>query len=197
MKLITDTLTLKFDSIGGLTDEELLKFASENDHIVVERDSEGNIIIMSPVSSESSRQNAKILYEVMNWNNKHNKGEVYESSGGFILPDTAMRAPDVTFVLHETLRKLKPSDKEGFYKVCPDFVIELKSKSDQLKFLQDKMREYIKNGCSLGWLIDANEKKVYVYDKNGSVTIHDSFSKPLKGKYFMSDFEIVPEEILK
>ncbi len=197
MRLNTDALTLKFDAIGGLTDEELLKFSSENDHIAVERDSKGNIIIMSPASSESSRLNAKLLYAVMDWNRKHKKGEVYESSGGFILPDTAMRAPDVSFLQHETLKKLKPFEKEGFYKICPDFVIELKSKSDQLKFLQYKMREYIKNGSSLGWLIDTTERKVYVYDKNTSVTIHDDFSKPWKGKYFMSDFEIVLEEILK
>ena len=118
-------------------------------------------------------------------------------SGGFILPDTAMRAPDVSFLLHETLKRLKPSENEGFYKTCPDFVIELKSKSDSLKTLQHKLKEYIKNGCSLGWLIDSNERKVYVYDKSGSVTIHDNFSKPLKGKYFMNDFEVVLEEILK
>ena len=84
MKLNTDALTLKFDSIGGLTDEELLKFASENDQIVVERNSEGSIIIMSPASSESSRQNARLVHTIMNWNDKHNKGEVYEFSGGFI-----------------------------------------------------------------------------------------------------------------
>ena len=197
MKINTDSLTLKFDAIGGLTDEELLKFSSENDHIVVERDSEGNIIIMSPASSESSRLNARLVHLVMNWNDKFKKGEVYESSGGFVLPDTALRAPDVSFLLHETLNKLKPDAKEGFYKVCPDFVIELKSKSDRLTELQKKMQEYIKNGSSLGWLIDTFEKKVYAYDKDGSVTTHADFSKPLKGKYFMSDFELLPEDILK
>lgn len=197
MKLNLDPLTLKFDAIGGLTDEELLRFASENDHIFVERNSEGNILIMSPASSQSSHQNARLVQLVMNWNDQYNRGEVYESSGGFILPDTAMRAPDVSFLLHETLAKLSPEAKEGFYKVCPDFLIELRSKSDQLSMLQTKMQEYIKNGCTLGWLIDTFEKKVYVYDKDKSVTVHEDFSKPLKGKYFMSDFELLPERILK
>jgi Uma2 family endonuclease len=195
--LYTDALPLKFDAIGGMTDEELLKFASENDHIFVERDKHGNIIIMAPTFSEYSKHNAQLLHAVMTWNDTNKIGEVFDSSGGFILPDTSMRAPDVSLVLNEKLNRLSEKEKTGFYKACPDFLIELKSKSDQLKTFQEKMNGYIENGCSFGWLIDIDESKVYDYDKDGSISIHTDFNIPLKGKYFMQKFEINLAETLK
>jgi len=191
-----DEMLVKVNSIGGLSDDELLKFCVENDHMRVERDANGNLIFMSPTYSNTGKQNARIVQAFANWNDKYDKGECFDSSSGFILPDKAMRSPDFSFILHENLKKLKPSQKKGFYKICPDFVLELRSETDLQETLRVKMREYIRNGASLGWLIDPIDKVVVIYDKNGSVTEFKDFRKPLKGKYFLGDFEIVLQKIL-
>jgi Uma2 family endonuclease len=189
-------IPVKFTSIGGLSDEELLKFCIENDHLRIERDAHGNILIMTPVTSITGNRNFNLATELGIWNKRHRRGKCFDSSAGFILPDTSMRSPDVAFVRNENIAKLDKEDKKGFFKICPDFVIELKSSTDSLKSLQRKMKDYISNRCALGWLVDADNQKVYVYDKDGSVIIHDNFKKPIRGKYFMSDFEIVLNDVL-
>jgi Uma2 family endonuclease len=179
-----------------LTEEEFLAFCELNRDIAIERDSSGNILVMSPTSSYTSEANGSIFAEVYLWNKKHKQGKVFDSSGGFILPNSAMRSPDVSFILNESFNKLSKEDKKGFYKLCPDFIIELKSPSDDLKMLQSKMQEYIQNGCSLAWLIDMEKQNVFVYDKEGNIEIHNNFSAALKGKFFMNTFEIILSEIL-
>lgn len=192
-----DELLVKVNSIGGLTDEELLKFCVENDHLRIERDAKGNLIFMAPTYSNTGNQNFKIAHVFALWNEQYKKGECFDSSAGFTLPNRAMRSPDFSFILRENLNKLTPAQKKGFYKICPDFVLELRSETDMVETLRDKMKEYMQNGATLGWLIDPIEKVAVIYDKDGSVTEFKNFDKPLRGKYFLSDFEIVFAEILK
>src|SRR5687768_6879843 len=191
-----DEFLVKVNSIGGLTEEELGKFCSENDHLRIERDGEGNLLLKPPAYTIVGYQNAKLAYAFANWNEKYQKGICYGSSAGFILPSKAMRSPDFSFILHENLKKLTPAQKKGFYQICPDFVLELRSETDLQETLRDKMKEYLQNGATIGWLIDPIDKIVVVYDKDSSVSEFKDFDKPLKGKYFLSDFEITLSKIL-
>jgi len=191
-----DELPVNFNAIGGLTDEQLLDFCTSNDHLRIERDALGNIIIMAPTYSETGEINFNLAMEIGIWNKEHQLGKVYDSSSGFILPNGAMRSPDVAFILHENLAKLSAEQKKGFYKICPDFVLELRSQSDLLETLQEKMKEFIANGASFGWIIDPIDKVAFIYDKDGSVELFNDFTKPLKGRYFMSNLSLTLSEIL-
>jgi len=99
------------------------------------------------------------------WRNAGEPGEAFDSSTGFILPNGATRAPDASWVSGERWQALTPEQKRTFANICPDFVVELRSSSDTLKSLQDKMREYIDNGAKLGWLIDPQQRQVEIYHR--------------------------------
>ena len=96
---------------------------------------------------------------------------MFDSSGGFILPNGAIRSPDVSWVKKARLASLTHEQKQRFLPLCPDFVIELRSPSDSIKALQDKMQEYIENGVGLGWLIDSETRRVFVYQPQKEITL--------------------------
>ncbi len=188
-------------AFGQLTEEEFFRFCQDNDHLRIERDHTGKIVIMSPTGSKSGHRNVNLSYEVTKWNRKAKRGYVFDSSAGFTLPDGATRSPDVSFVLKEKWEALSEEQQEKFAPVCPDFVIELRSKNDDLKSLQEKLEEYIHNGAAFGWLIDPYEKKVYIYDQAvkdqpQTFTVFEQWNQPLHGRYFMKSFMIVLQEVL-
>src|SRR5207249_1439904 len=88
---------------------------------------------------------------------------------GFILPNKALRSPDVAWVQLPKWELLSEEQQEKFIPLCPDFVIELRSPSDDLENLKEKMQEYIDNGASLGWLLDIQNKNVYIYQPQADV----------------------------
>ena len=100
-------------------------------------------------------------------------GEAFDSSGGFILPNGALRSPDASWVLKSRLAELTEEQKDGFPHICPDFVIELRSESDSLASVRRKMEEYLANGTRLGWLIDSIDRRhrVYVYRQGVEVEV--------------------------
>lgn len=162
---ITDsgTLTVQLEPIIQLTDDEFFSFCQLNRELRIERTSEGEMIIMSPASGGASNRNANLTIEIGLWARENGRGIVFDSSGGFILPNKAIRSPDVAWVQQERLQQLSPAEKSKFLPLAPDFVIELKSPSDRLSILQDKMAEYIANGVALGWLIAPDTRQVFIY----------------------------------
>jgi Uma2 family endonuclease len=173
-------------SVGVLTDEQFYAFCQENSHLNFERTSSGDIIIMSPTGGKTSNRNSKILALLHIWNEHSDLGIVFDSSGGFSLPNGAMRSPNAAWVASERWNKLTEEEKEGFPPLCPDFVIELKSKTDSLKTLKLKMQEWLENGCCLAWLIDIEEKQVYIYRSQQEAEVY-SFSKGI-----LSGEEVLP-----
>lgn len=167
-------------SLGKFTEEEFLNFCMDNRHLRIEKDAEGNIIIMSPTHSETGFFNSNILFELTLWNKKSKVGYVFDSSTGFTLPNKAVRSPDASLVLKDKWEALPKSEKKTFAHICPDFVIEIVSASDNLKQVQSKMTEWINQGASLGWLIDFDNQKAWVYSANGGITEHP-FAQPLTG----------------
>jgi Uma2 family endonuclease len=156
-------LTLHLRPAVELTDEQFFALCQLNRDLRLERTAQGNIIIMPPTGWETGVRNARINKQLSSWADRDKSGLATDSSTGFKLPNGADRSPDAAWVSSARLVELTPEQKRGFLPLCPDFVIELRSPSDNFADLQAKMEEYLENGARLGWLIDPETKQVYVY----------------------------------
>ena len=150
---------------------------------------------MSPTGSDTGRRNLDIIVQLGNWNKQNKLGVAFDSSTGFKLPNGAERSPDASWVRKETWESLTDAEKERFAPICPDFVVELRSKSDALKPLQEKMQEYIDNGAKLGWLIDRQNQQVEIYRQDKAVEIIKS-PQTLLGEEILPGFVLDLTEIL-
>ncbi len=146
-----------------ITEAQFYQLCLSNPDLRIERSALGEITIIPPAFSDTGNRNFKISYQVGNWAEQDGTGEVFDSSAGFTLPNGATRSPDTTWILSDRWNALTPEEKASFAPIAPDFVIELRSSSDTLKGLQDKMQEYIENGVRLGLLIDRKSRCVHRY----------------------------------
>jgi Uma2 family endonuclease len=153
-------ITLNLNSIIKLTEDQFFQLCQENDNIRLERTAKGELIIMSPAGGETSSSNAGLTAQLWIWNEQNKLGKVFDSSGGFKLPNGANRSPDAAWVKLERWKALTPEQQKKFPPLCPDFVVELLSPSYSLKETQDKMREYRDNGALLGLLINRKNRQV-------------------------------------
>jgi len=140
----------------------------------VELTAAGDLLIMPPTGAKTGARNLDLSRQLATWAKRDGSGVGFDSSTGFELPNGAMRSPDVAWVRRERLATLTEDQKEQFLPLCPDFVAELKSPSDRLADLRDKMVEYIANGTRLGWLIDPERRRVYVYRSGAAVAELDN-----------------------
>jgi Uma2 family endonuclease len=168
------TLTLNLNPIIKLTEDQFFQLCQENDNIRLERTAKGELIIMSPAGGETSSSNAGLTAQLWIWNEQNKLGKVFDSSGGFKLPNGANRSPDAAWVKLERWKALTPEQQKKFPPLCPDFVVELLSPSDSLKETQDKMREYRDNGALLGLLINRKNRQVEIYRPGAAVEILDN-----------------------
>ena len=167
-------ITLNLNSIIKLTSEQFYQLCAENPDLKLERNANGELIAMSPTGGETGKHNSRLNLRVGSWNEQTELGEVFDSSTGFTLPNKADRSPDASWVEKSRWEALTPEQREKFIPLCPDFVIELVSPSDSLKKTQDKMQEYIENGCRLGWLINRKKREVEIYRPGRDVEILQS-----------------------
>jgi Uma2 family endonuclease len=158
-----EPLVFHVKPVFDLTDQQVFELCQANREWRIERNAQGELIAMPPVGGATSEENAEITRQLGNWARTHGGGRTFDSSAGFVLPDGAIRSPDAAWVRTTRLESLTPAQRKGFVPLCPDFVIELKSPSDSLGALQEKMEEYIRNGAQLGWLLDPEARRVYVY----------------------------------
>jgi Uma2 family endonuclease len=140
----------------------------------LERNANGELIVMPPTGGETGKRNVKLTTQLDLWNEETELGEVFDSSTGFTLPNKADRSPDASWVEKSRWSALTPEQREKFIPLCPDFVIELVSPSDSLKKTQEKMQEYMENGCRLGWLINRKKREVEIYRPGQDVEILQS-----------------------
>jgi Uma2 family endonuclease len=152
-----------------LTEEEFFRLCQLNELWRIERGAEGELILMPLVGAETSRLNFILTGCFAEWAEAEGTGVAFASSAGFVLPNGAMRSPDLAWVHRSRWEALTKEEQERFSPLCPDFVVELRPPSDSLKMLQAKMEEYLANGAQLGWLIDPSERKVYVYRPGAEV----------------------------
>ena len=172
------------------SDEELFEFCQANQGLKIERTAEGQIMVAEPVGGYGSSRNAEAGADFVIWNRKTKGGKVFDSSGGFLLPSGAMKAPDVAWVRKDRWEALTEKQRRTFPPLCPDFVLELRSFSDRLPDLQAKMEEWMENGCRLGWLIDPKEGKSYVYRPDQVVEIVVGKDVILSGEEILEGFEL-------
>ena len=145
------------------SDEQFFLFCQQNRDWQIERTAEGDWIIMPPAGGETGSRNSEIARQLGNWAKQDGTGVAFDSSTGFDLPNGATRSPDASWVRRSRLAALTPEQKQRFLPLCPDFVVELRSPSDSLSAMQDKMQEYVTNGALLGLLLDPSNRHVYVY----------------------------------
>ncbi len=177
-----------------LTDEQFFQLCQDNRDLRFERNAKEDLIIMSPAGGETSNRNAGITAQIWLWNEQNKLGKVFDSSGGFKLPNGANRSPDASWIPIEKWHALNFQEQQKFLPLCPDFVIELRSPSDSLKSLQDKMKEYLDNGTRLGWLIDCQARKVEIYRQGKDVEVLQS-PDVLSGEITLPDFILNLETI--
>ncbi len=146
-----------------LTDEQFYQLCQDNEDLRLELTAEGDLIIMAPTGGSTGSRNAEITTQLTIWAKKDGTGLSFDSSTMFILPNGANRSPDGSWVSRERWDALSQAERDKFVPLCPDFVLELRSATDSLRFLQDKMREYMSNGAQLGLLIDPKSRRGFVY----------------------------------
>ena len=179
-------LIVKFDAFQ-LSNEQFYQLCQDNRDLRFERSYHGDLIIMSPTGGETSNRNIEISYQLQGWSRQNKLGIAFDSSGGFKLPNNADKSPDAAWIPLEKWNNLSTEERQGFIPLCPDFVIELRSKSDSLKSLQTKMQEYLENGTQLGWLINRHDRQVEIYRQGQAVEILENPSQ-LSGESVLQGF---------
>ncbi|HEY9799961.1 MAG TPA: Uma2 family endonuclease [Leptolyngbyaceae cyanobacterium] len=158
-----ETVVLNLKPIAHLTDEQFYQLCVANGDLNLEMSAAGELIIVPPVGGESGNQEADLITDLNNWNRQTKLGKVFSSSTIFILPNGAKRSPDAAWIKLERWEALTPEQRQRFPPLVPDFVIELRSTTDRLANIREKMQEYIENGLRLGWLINPQDAKVEIY----------------------------------
>jgi Uma2 family endonuclease len=161
----TETLLLELPKTLKLyvTQEQFTTLAASNRELQLERTAKGELIVNPPTGWETGKSNRSIIGQLDRWYEDNQQGEAFDCNTGFILPNGANRSPDASWISQERWDALTDEQKGTFPKICPDFVVELRSASDPLKSLQEKMQEYMDNGAKLGWLIDPQNRTVEIY----------------------------------
>jgi len=167
-------LTIALAPIISLTDEQYYQLCRNNPDVKFERNAQGDLVIMPPTGGGTGKRNLKLSQRLGNWSDADGTGVAFDSSTGFKLPNGADRSPDAAWITLERWNALTPEQQEQFPPICPDFVVELMSPSDQLSTVQAKMREYRDNGARLGWLLNRGDRQVEIYRPNQPVEVLQS-----------------------
>ncbi len=189
-----NSITINLNSVIKLDEDQFYELCQSNPEVKFERNAQGELIIMSPTGGMTGKYNADIVTDLNLWNRQKKLGIVFDSSTGFRLPNGADRSPDAAWISLTRWNQLSLKQQEKFVPLCPDFVIELRSSSDNLKTLQDKMDEYRNNGTLLGWLINPKNKQVEIYRQGQPKEILNQPSS-LSGEDILPDFVLNLESI--
>jgi len=156
-------IALNLNSVTSLSPEVFAKLCAANPEARLERSAQGELMVMAPTGGETGSINSGLNAQLWVWNAQGRWGVVFDSSTGFVLPNGAIRSPDLAWVTLSRWQSLSPEARRGFVPLCPDLVVELLSPTDSWVQTQAKMQEYLANGCRLGWLIDPQNRRVAIY----------------------------------
>ena len=172
-RIVLDPLVSRFGVSlpRAMSEDDFFDFCQVNEFIRIERTHEGDIIMMAPAGGESGNQSGETFGQLREWARRDGIGVAFDASTGFVLPNGAMRAPDGAWVRRKRLAVLTAGQKRKFLPLCPDFVIEVRSPTDRIARLREKMAEYLANGAQLGWLIEPDQHRVHIYSPDGRVEI--------------------------
>ncbi len=183
-----DPITLK--GLERLTDDEFFHFCQQNPGLRVERNRNGEIIIMSPTGMRSGERSGEVFGQLYMWKRRYQTGHVFDSSTGFTLPDGSVLSPGASWLSSEKWGTLSAEEQSKFGLVCPEFVVEVKAPSDRLQSLQDKMETWMTNGCHLAWLIHPELETVFIYRADGSRDEIHGFGRTVSGEDVLPGFEL-------
>jgi Uma2 family endonuclease len=170
--MVTSPLTLNLDTVH-FTDEQFYQLCQNNSELKFERTATGELIIMPPVGGESGNREADLIIDLGNWNRQTGLGYTFSSSTIFKLPNGADRSPDAAWIRRERWEALTPEQRRKFPPIAPDFVIELRSATEDLDKLRQKMLEYLDAGVQLGWLINPQQRQVEIYRPGQAVEVQN------------------------
>ena len=162
---------LKLNSIFTIDDQTFEQICRQNPEIKFERNSQGELVIMSPTGGETGKKIFELGWYFGNWNQQQKLGVCFDSSTCFKLPSGSLRSPDISWIKKERWETLTSEEQAKFPPIAPDFVLELMSPSDSLKDTREKMKEYLDNGVKLGWLINLKNQQVEIYQPEKNITI--------------------------
>ncbi len=186
---------LKGKVIHQMTDDEFYQFCVDNTELNIERNQQQEIIIMSPTGTISGFNSSECFGQLYLWNKQSKLGKTFDSSTGFLLPDTSVRSPDAAWVSNAQWNQLTDEQKKKFAPLCPEFIIEVKSDTDKLGELQKKMQMWLSNGCRLAFLIDPEAKQSFVYQQQAEVKRMQGFDKLLSGGAVLPGFQLDLSEL--
>jgi Uma2 family endonuclease len=181
--------TLDLHPSLDLTDEQFEQICTRNPDLKFERTAQGELVVVALTGGETGRRNMKLSARLENWSDRTQLGVAFDSSTGFRLPDGSIRSPDAAWVVLERWQKLTPEQRKKYVPLCPDFLVELKSASDELEDVRAKMEEYLANGLQLGWLLNPENQTVEVYRPNLAVEV-------LQQPTSISGAPVLPEFVL-
>jgi Uma2 family endonuclease len=187
--MVISPLTLNLDTIP-LSDEQFYQLCQNNREFKFERTVKGELIIMSPVGGESGNREADLIIDLGIWNRQTNLGFTFSSSTVFKLPNGADRSPDAAWIQRERWEALTVEQRRKFPPIAPDFVIELRSATDDLETLQNKMQEYMNAGVQLGWLVNPQEQQVEIYRQGQNVEVRN-LPTQLSGENVLPGFSLI------
>ncbi|WP_250125823.1 Uma2 family endonuclease [Chroococcidiopsis sp. CCMEE 29] len=169
-----NALILNLPPILKLTDEQFEQLAAANRDLRLELTALGELVIMPPTGGNTGKRNIDLSFQLQAWNRQNQLGVAFDSSTGFRLPNGAERSPDASWVRQARWDALTPEQQDTFPPLCPDFAVELRSRTDSLEELRAKMREYLDNGLQLGWLIDPKTRQVEIYRSDRAIEVLQS-----------------------
>ena len=181
-------LDIEVPSLENMSDEGFFNFCAQNKNSRIERDENHQIYIKAPAGLLGSSLNAIVSSLLFQWNSRKKTGIVFDSSGGFFLPDKSMKSPDAAWLSNTKWTAIPEKDKLKFSYVVPEFIIEVMVPPDRLPQLKQKMEKWIGNGVLLAWLIVPRSKQTFIYREDGSVDIIKSFDEKLSGEGVLPGF---------
>jgi Uma2 family endonuclease len=191
-----EAVVLKDSITGSMSDHEFFRFCLENKDLRIERNSNLEIIIMSPVTTKYSFYSGAVYVQLYNWNAREKTGIAFDSSAGFTLSDRSVLSPDASWVSREVWNSLSDDDQNRFAPICPEFVVEVRSKTDAIEDLKSKMRVWMSNGAKLSWLIDPIEKNTHISSATGMEKVISGFdNQKIKGEGPVEGFELNLNEL--
>jgi Uma2 family endonuclease len=180
--------------LHSVTHEQFEELCRDYPDLRLELTSSGELIVMPPTGYQGSARCFGLVAQFGVWVKKDGTGVGFGPSAGWTLPNGAIRGPDVSWITRERADTLNEQEKQGFAHICPDFVVELRSRSDRLPTLLNKMEEYMANGALLGWLIDPQKRRVYIYEAGKEMVVLEN-PAVVSGEPLLHGFELQMEEI--
>ena len=186
MNMLPSPLKLNLKQVH-LTDEQFYQLCMDNPDLAIERTDQGVLIFMSPVGGDSGNYEMELGIDLGNWNRQTKLGKVFSSSTLFKLPGGGDRSPDAAWVELSRWQRLTPEERQKFPPIAPDFVLELRSRTDDLETLQEKMQEYMNSGVQLGWLFNPQDQQVEIYRQGRDKEVR-SLPTTLSGEHVLPGF---------